>query len=211
MKPAEQVAEFVGRALAAGQRREDIAWALQAAGWQPTEVARGLNAWADAPFNPPVPRPRSTVSAREAFIYGLLFSFLLCAVIFINRLGFALVDKALGGFVENYAREWATATIRWSIAMLVVTVPAFLWLNHRQVIAMAADPSKRRSAMRKWFGYTTLFVAALTLAGDLVYTIYALLQGDLTLQFALKAGLLLVTTGLVFLYFRLETEDTDAP
>jgi hypothetical protein len=212
MRPADQVTEFVGKALALGRPRSEIAQVLRQAGWQESEVTRAMRAWAESDFSPPVPRPRSHVSAREAFVYGLLFTALCFAVFHINSLGFSLIDLWLEeADPDGYATQWARSNIRWAVAVLVIVVPAFLWVNWRQAQSMAKDPAKQRSAVRKWFGYVTLFLAALGLAGDLVYTIYALLNGDMTLQFLLKAGLVLVTLGVVILYYRLETEDADAP
>lgn len=212
MKPSELLGDFVGRALAGGRSRSDIAAALRSAGWTETEVARAMEAWADVDFVPPVPRPRSYVSAREAFVYGTLFTALAFAVFYINTLGFVLIDQWFPDL--SGPEEWqiyrATREIRWSIAVLVVSMPLFLWLNHRQALAIGRDPASRRSALRKWFGYVMLFLALLGLSGDLVATIYALLNGDLTLAFALKAGLVLVTAGLTYAYYRGQTEDADA-
>src|SRR5690606_18321072 len=66
-----------------------------------------------------------------------------------------------------------------------------------------------RSAIRKWFAFVTLYLAALGMAGDLVATVYALLNGDLTLQFTAKAALVLLTAGLVFLYYRSDRRPGD--
>jgi Domain of unknown function (DUF5671) len=212
MKPSELLGDFFGRALASGQSRNDIAAALRSAGWMETEVARAMEAWADVDFAPPVPRPRSYVSAREAFVYGTLFTALAFAVFYINSLGFALIEQWLAEPSDNdtWRSNSLTREIRWSIAFLVVTVPLFLWLNRRQALAIGRDPASKRSALRKWFGYVMLFFALLGLAGALVTTIYTLLDGEMTLRFALKAGLVLVTAGLTFVYYRGQTEDADA-
>lgn len=47
------------------------------------------------------------------------------------------------------------------------------------------------------------------MVGDLIATIYALLNGDLTVQFIAKAALVLLTAGLVFLYYRGELRQGD--
>lgn len=212
MKPADQLAEFVGNALTMGRSRADTAAALEQAGWSPGEITRAMAAWADSSFTPPVPRPRDTVSARDAFGYLVLFTALAFSIWHINSLGFDLIDRLYQDEATDiYVRTYSLQSLRWSIALLVVSVPLFLWLNRRLALAMQADPARRRSALRKWFGYITLFLATLGLAGDAVATIYALLSGDLTLQFILKAALVLLTVGLVFLYYRMETEAADAP
>lgn len=207
MRPADQLAQFVADALKAGRSRGEIADALQQAGWAENEVADALNAWADTGFNPPVPRPRPYVSAREAFLYGMMFLALAMTAWNITTLGFELIELWLPDATDRYNR-YNIGTVRWSISVLVVFFPLFVVMNARAQRAARADPGKRRSAVRKWFGYITLFLAALALLGDLIAVIYALLSGDLTARFLAKAALVALTAGLIFGYFQGETEET---
>lgn len=206
MKPNEYLADFVARALAAGQGRDEIAAALQQAGWQASDIRRALAAWGDTALGLPVPRPAAHVSARDAFFYGLMFTALAILVWHIDALGFDLIDRVFGAG-DDYG--WRTRSIRWSIAVLIVVVPLFLWLNRAEAARLRDDPGQTRSAIRKWFAFVTLYLAALGMAGDLVATVYALLNGDLTLQFAAKAALVLLTAGLVFLYYRSDLRQGD--
>jgi len=208
MKPADQLAAFVGDALAAGRTRDEIADTLGKAGWTSSEIDAALGAWADGGFLPPVPRPRPYVSAREAFVYALMFLALAVSAWNITSLGFDLIELWIPD-VSDYPGRHAATGVRWSIAVLVVVLPLFLVLNARADRAARQDPSKRRSAVRKWFGYTTLFLASVALVGDLIAVIYALLNGDLTARFAAKAALVALTAGLVFLYFRGEMAEAE--
>lgn len=208
MRPADRLARFVAEALKDGRSREDIATALQNAGWAPKEVAGALNAWAETGFMPPVPRPRPYVSAREAFLYGMMFLALAMTAWNITTLGFELIELWLPDVTDKYSR-YSAASVRWSISVLVVFFPLFLVMNSRAQRAAHADPGKRRSAVRKWFGYITLFLAAIALLGDLIAVIYALLSGDLTARFIAKAALVALTAGLIFLYFRGEMEEAE--
>lgn len=208
MRPADQLAQFVADALKEGRTRAEIAAALQDAGWAQNEVAEALSAWADTAFIPPVPRPRPYVSAREAFLYGLMFLALAMTAWNITTLGFELIELWLHDVTDRYSL-YNVSTVRWSISVLVVFFPLFLWMNTRAQSAAKADPGKRRSAVRKWFGYITLFLAALALLGDLIAVIYALLSGDLTTRFFAKAALVALTAGLIFLYFRGETREAE--
>ncbi|HTM71037.1 MAG TPA: hypothetical protein VL118_09255, partial [Luteimonas sp.] len=65
---------FVREALAAGQARPAIEAALAQAGWPAEQVRDALDAYADVPFAVPVPNPRPYLSAREAFLYLVLFA-----------------------------------------------------------------------------------------------------------------------------------------
>lgn len=208
MKPNEYLADFVARALAAGEDRERIRETLKTAGWQETEIRRALGQWGDPFAGVPVPRPAAHVSAREAFTYALLFVGLGMLVWHINALGFDLIDTAFAT-PDDYGYDWRSYSIRWSIAVLVVIGPVFLWLNRAETRKQAADPGRVRSAIRKWFGFVILFFAVMGMVGDLIATIYALLSGDLTLQFIAKAALVLLTSVLVFLYYRRDLEQGD--
>ena len=73
MRPSDELAHFVREALASGRTRPEISDALDDAGWSEKERADALDAYADTDFIPPIPRPRPYVSAKDAFLYGLLF------------------------------------------------------------------------------------------------------------------------------------------
>ena len=211
MRPADQLAEFTREALAAGKSRDDIHRALTDAGWAPNEVKQALNAWAEIDFSTPVPRPRPYVSAREAFFYGILFVSLAMTAWHLTSLSFNLIDRWLPEPGDSPYAGYKLSMMRWSIASLIVFAPLFLLLNARTVRATRADPGKQRSGVRKWFGYVTLFLAVISLLGDLMAVIYTFLEGDLTLRFILKALVVAIVAGAIFLYFRNETgEDSDA-
>jgi len=204
-KPADQLADFVGDALQAGQSRAEIATALRDAGWSDGEIAAALNAWAETDFAMPVPRPRPYVSAREAFAYGLHFVSLGVIVWHIATLGFELIDL----WVDGPLRDWSYFNddlIRWSIASLIVFLPVFFILDRRVLQKAQQDPAKRRSAVRKWFGYGALFLAAIALCVDVILVVYSFISGDLTLNFLCKLALVAALAALVVLYFRAELE-----
>ncbi|WP_343080801.1 DUF5671 domain-containing protein [Ostreiculturibacter nitratireducens] len=210
MRRADQLAEFVRDALNAGRNREEIGAALADAGWSGTEIATALAAYAESDFSPPVPRPRPYVSAREAFLYGLMFLALAMSAWHLSSLSMQLIDRWLPEVGET-TNIFDLRRMRWSTASLIVFFPLFFALNLRATRELRRDPGKRRSTVRKWFGYVTLFLAAIGLLGDLIYVIYAFLNGDLTLRFGLKALVVAAIGGIVFLYFSAEIrEDADA-
>ncbi len=211
MRSSEEVSSFVRDALIAGRSREEIADALAEAGWAPNEVSDALNAWADTDFTPPVPRPRIYLSAREAFVYGLMFVALAMTAWHLTTLSYSLIDRWLPDLAERRPDIYLRQQMRWSIAALIVFLPLFVVLNERTHRALRADPGKRRSGVRRWLGYVTLFITALVLLGDAIYVIYAFLNGDMTLRFAAKAIVTAAVAGAIFLYFRTEMrKDADA-
>jgi len=208
MRPTDQIAIFVHDALAAGRSRDEISEALARAGWAPNEISDALNSWADSDFSPPVPRPRSYVSAQEAFFYGLMFAALGMTAWHLSSLSFNLIDRWLYLPSDSRFMTRSIGQMRWSIASLIVFAPLFLILNARATRDTRADPGKSRSGIRKWFGYITLFLAAISLLGNLMYAIYALLNGDLTARFIAKSVVVAVVAGVIFLYFRKETSES---
>lgn len=209
MRPGDHLALFVREALALGHTRDEVAAALRDAGWGKAEIAAALHAWADIPFRPPVPRPRHHVSAAEAFTYGLTFVALATVIGHATALWFALIAHWLPEAGEMPGR--GTGTIRWSLAVLVIAFPLFLWLDIRATRALAADPVRRRSPVRRWFAHATLFLAVLGLIGDLIAVVHAFLSGDLTLRFVLKAAAVAALAGTVLLYFRPLRDETPPP
>lgn len=205
MAVSKELSRFTRDALSAGKSRDEIATALTASGWSASEVSDALSAWADTPFAPPVPRPESTVSARDFFIYALMFGVLLFGAIHLVLLLNHLIDRAFddAGYRSSHG-------IRWAIAVLVVTAPTYLWLTARERGKLAADPALYRSAIRRWMTYLTLLGASGVLLGDLVSVIYAFLSGDFTLQFLAKALVVGAVSGLIFLYYLGDIRKGDA-
>ncbi len=196
---------FVRDALIAGRSRDEIAAALTGAGWSRSETADALHSWDEAPFSPPIPRPTATFSARDFFIYTLTFGVLIVGAFNLVIVLQALVDVAF--YDESYG---ALGSIRWGVSVLIVTMPLYLWLTVRERRKLAQDPALYRSAVRKWVTYIALLLAAMTLLGDLIATIYALLTGDLTLQFLAKALIVLILAGGIFVYYLTDIRTGDA-
>lgn len=190
------LSRFTRDALMAGRSRAEIAEALQEAGWSRSELAEALEAWADTPFLPPVPRPQSTVSARDFFVYALTFGLLVAGAAHLVQLLHALID--LWADADDYGSLY---TIRWAIAVLIVAAPVYLWLTLRERAKLAADPALYRSAIRKWMIYLTLLLAATVLLGDLMAVIYRFLSGDFTVQFLAKAAVVAGVAGLIFAFY----------
>ena len=196
MAVSRELSRFTRDALAAGHPRGAVADALTEAGWSPTEVADALDAYADTPFAPPVPRPQAIVSARDFFVYALTFGVMLFGAVYLVLLLHALIDRLMDD--ESYR---SLGRIRFAMAVLIVTTPLYLWLTFRDRRRLAADPALSRSAIRRWLTYVTLLLAAAVLLGDLVSVVYAFLSGDLTLQFLLKALVVGAVAGLIFVYY----------
>ncbi len=215
MAIADELQGFVGNGLARGLSRAEIERVLREAGWPPEQVRSALGGFAEIEFPIPVPRPKPYLSAREAFLYLVLFSTLYVSAFSLGRLLFQLINQA---FPDPAAPAAVVAAvrqaIRWSVSSLVVAFPVFLYVARLTGRETRLDPSKRASKIRRWLTYLTLFVAAGVLVGDVTSLVYSLLSGELTARFVLKVSTIAVIAGAVFGYYlrdlRLEEEEGQA-
>jgi Domain of unknown function (DUF5671) len=193
-RKSDLLSDFVRDALVAGRSRDEVRAALSEAGWATKEINEAIGAWGAGDFTPPVPRPRSYLTAREFFRHAVLLVALAVTTGHLTNLVTILID---GWYTSPETYPWRTNQMRWDIAVLVVFAPLFLWFDHRSTTALKKDPGQRRSVARQWYVYLSTFGAIGVLLGDLVWVIYRLLTGDLTGQFLLKAAAVAVIAGAV--------------
>lgn len=198
----QELERFVHDALARGASKQEIEAALVAAGWAPEQLRGTLAAYADVAFPVPVPRPRPYLSAREAFLYLVLFATLYLSAWHLGSLLFDLIEHALPDAADPaYRTQGLGRSMRWSIASMLIAFPVFAFVAHRLGAEVARNPAKRLSAVRRWLTYLTLFVAATVLVGDLITLVYNVLGGELSLRFLLKVLVAGVIAGAIFGYY----------
>lgn len=202
MKPAEQLATFVKDGLRAGHGPDALRTALLAEGWSQAEVTAALAAWTDHNLGVPVPRPQAQTSAQDAMLYGLMFVALLTVTFNLIGLGFDLIEMWLPDPLRSEQEFGNLGSMRWSIAVLVVALPVFLWLDRRAARALSGDPAQRRAPLRQKFGALTLFLSVLALLSAAVAVVYAGLTGVVTAQFLAKVALVVLLALLVIAWFR---------
>lgn len=200
MTQNQPLAQFVNEGLRAGHNAGDLRAALIAAGWSEREVETALALWVDGGLRLPVPRPQQTVSGRDILIYGLMGVAILSVTWHLVSLGFALIDR----WVPDPWRDRIpnADSMRWSIAVLIVSLPLFLWLSYRTEAAARSDPGERKAPVRRGFGSVALFLSALVLLGSAVLVVYTGLSGALTLAFGAKAALVVIVALVVLLWGR---------
>lgn len=192
---------FVREALAGGATRGEIEAVLADAGWPPEQVGSALDAYADIRFAVPVPRPRPYLSAREAFLYLLLFATLYLTAWHLGSLLFDLIDHAFPDPADPGYLGDPGASMRWSVATLLIAFPVFAFVARHLARDLARHPAKRLSAVRRWLTYLTLFLAAGVLIGDMVVLVNNLLGGGTSARFLLKVLVVAVIAGAVFGYY----------
>lgn len=193
--------DFVKEALSKNVPKKDIKDALLKAGWREDEVLNALEAFADVKFPVPVPKRKPYLSAQEAFMYLVLFLTLYISAISVGTLFFQFTNLVLPDPLIGPSASQSLNMIRQATASLIIAYPVFMFMTINLRRAIAKDPEKRASKIRKWLTYITLFIAAGIIIGDLISLVFNLLKGDLTLRFALKVLSIGTIAGTIFGYY----------
>lgn len=208
----QELESFVREALTRGASRPSIAGALATAGWPPELVRDALDTFAEVEFALPVPKPRPYLSAREAFLYLVLFATLYFCAYNLGSLLFDLINLAFPDPAMQDQSVHLGRSMRWSTAAVIIAFPVFVLVARRLSGEIARQPVKRLSAVRRWLTYLTLFVAATVLIGDMTTLVYNLLGGELSARFLLKVLVAALIAGSIFGYYLLDLrQDEQAP
>jgi hypothetical protein len=204
----QELEAFVRESILRGISRAEIGKAMTDAGWSPDQAKSALGAFADLPFAVPVPKPRPYLSAKEAFLYLVLFTTLYLSAYHFGSLLFDFINRALPDPADPAGR---IDGMRWSVASLLISFPVFLYMSRLVARALAKHPVKRLSPIRRWLTYLTLFIAAGCLIGDMITLVYQLLGGGLTVRFVLKVVVVAAIAGTIFGYYLndLRREETE--
>ncbi len=196
----EELRRFIKESLERGIDRESIRAVLLEAGWQERDVRSALAAYADVDFPVAVPRPRPYLHAREAFLYLVSFIALYVFAFSLGAVLFGLIDHTFPDTL-NWYRSSASAADATALAAVIVAFPLYLFLMRRLAVAVAADPERRQSLVRRWLTYLTLVVGAGIILGDIIALLASLLTGDPTVSFFLKVAVVLLIVAPIFGYY----------
>ena len=206
---------FVREALTRGTSRDDVRKALRDARWPDDEIEAELAAWHDAGLGLPVPRRRIGFSPREAFLYLLLFVALYLVAYNVGSILFALVERTWPDPAMNSYEGWDRTRdwVRFALSSVLVAFPVYLYTSRLTGRAVAADPEKRNSGVRRWLTYLTLFNAACVLIGDFIVVLSGLFKGELTARFLAKAAIVAAIGGWMFAHYMggLRRDESPAP
>jgi hypothetical protein len=194
----EELTRFLKEGLERGLPRRELEEVLLQTGWPSDQVEGALASYADVAFPLAVPVPRPYLSAREAFVYLVLFSTLYVSAFSLGSLVFELINQAFPDPTSAVPLAMSRESMRWSISLLIVTFPVFAYVQFRSDAALQADPTRRLSVVRRWLTYLTLFVASGMLVGDVTSVVFHLLSGEVTIRFFLKVITVGVIAGGVF-------------
>lgn len=117
---------------------------------------------------------------------------------------FGIINIAFPDELDTaYAYESAQQSIRFSIAMLIVSFPTYL------VLTRLVNKTRRKEGgayltLTRWLIYLSLLIGGGVLLGDLVAVINTFLNGEITVRFILKALSVFVVVGAAAYYYALD-------
>ena len=174
---------------------------LHSAGWKEKEVIEAL---ASTSLEMPVPPPPDRGGAREAFLHLLSFAALCTSIIAVVVLLFQYVDRWFPDpALPVRAGIERLSTVRWFLAVAIVSFPVFVWLSRVLLGEIRTHPERAWSATRRWLTYVTLLFASLAVGGALITLVFGLLEGELSARFLLKVLAVLAVAGLTCIYYLL--------
>jgi hypothetical protein len=201
--------QFVKDALHAGASRAATEKALLEAGWSKDQVTNALETFAPLDFIVPVPVPKTHLSARDTFLYLVMFAMLYLSAYNLGNLLFQFVELAYPDQAFEGFGDYQNSEIRFSTSSLLIAFPVFLYLASMISKQIRNTPTERLSAIRKWLTWLTLALAACIIVGDLIYLLNSLLSGELTVRFILKALIVGSIAGAIFVNYLAEMRKDD--
>ena len=200
MSKKEQLDKFVKDALTAGRTRPEIKKALAQAGWSEFETNNALDSYADIDFLPPVPKQTVQTTARDYFIYGILLTALFFTAYYLIEFIHSYIDLWFATELHNYNEKRYLRKRNWSIAILVITIPVYLWLSiktHKETHSIVTSTLRIKQSLI----YIILYISAFVFLADMSYILYTYLNGTLNNIFLYKALTIAIVNASVFLYY----------
>ncbi|MFA5355510.1 MAG: DUF5671 domain-containing protein [Candidatus Paceibacterota bacterium] len=124
-------------------------------------------------------------------------------ILFINYINILFPDPI------DYYYFGALDTVRTCMAILLISVPAYIltaWMLGKD---LKANPEKREMGLRKWLVYLTLFLAGITIIVTLIVLLNNFLGGELTVRFFLNTLLVLLIAAAIFGYYMWDLKRKD--
>ena len=199
----EDLTRFIDHARQKGLDNATVLFMLRSAGWKEREVAEALAA---RELEMRIPERVGLGSPRDAFLHLLAFTALFAWSISLIYLLFMYIEFAFPDLkmpAPTYVIESALAEMRVCLATLIVAFPLFVLVWGGLLREVRSAPEMAKGAIRRWLSFLSLFVAAVTILGDVITAVYYLVEGDLTVRFLLKVVALLAVTVVLFIYLAL--------
>ncbi len=152
------------------------------------------------------PTNKSKTTPKDFFVYLGSTIVLYISVGSLISLIFDYINFLFPDVLENsmYYYDPYSASVRFSLSVLVILFPVFLFITHYINKDLRNNPEKKESGIRKWLLYLTLFLASVLVIGDLITLVQTFLNGEITSRFMYKVITVLVVSGITFYYYALD-------
>jgi hypothetical protein len=149
----------------------------------------------------PATPPRNT--PRDVFMYLLVLVVLTMSAVSLGALLFDFVNVYLPDAARPSmcAYDGCAGAVNGEIAVLLVAFPVLVWAWRFLQGDIRRDPGKADLRIRRWLLYLALFVSGIATIIDLISLLSSWLNGELTLQVALKVLAVLFIAASIFYYF----------
>lgn len=199
---------FIAAARAKGSSDEFITHLLTESGWPEARVLQAFTElYAEGGAAIPAAPAGRREAARDAFYYLLAFATLGTWTISLGSMLFVFIERA---FPDPTSYSTGDSSVAVQIASLIIALPVYLLVSRTIGRDLQRTPEKAESGVRKWLTYIALFVAAGVVIGDLITFLAYLIDGELTVRFALKVLSVLAIAGGVFGFYFAEMRRTHA-
>lgn len=154
--------------------------------------------------------PKQKSTPKDVFLHLLVIVALYASIISIITLIFQYIHYAFPDTLSDYLTS-ILDSIRWSSSVLFISFPIYILISWFIIKDQVINPQKRELKIRKWLWYLTLFITAITMAGDLITLVYYFYGGDLTTRFVLKVLTVLIVSCAVFGYYLWDLKKDQLP
>jgi hypothetical protein len=144
---------------------------------------------------------RPKVTPKDFFLWAGSMVALYWSIYAFIAIIFSYLDYVFPDTITYYLSDPYASGVSYSMASLIILVPAFLGLMHVIRTSIVADNTRAEIWVRRWALYLTLFIAGITIVGDLVTLLTYFFEGDITVRFLLKVAVVLLVSGAGFLHF----------
>src|SRR3989344_6706920 len=122
------------------------------------------------------------VTPKDFFLWVSAMVFLYVSAFALINLLFEYINYTYPDVLNAYIDPYS-GSMRIEIATLIVLFPVFLLLMHFIRRDISRDTTKRELWIRRWALFLTIFIAGLTVIGDLITLINYFLGGEISMRF----------------------------
>lgn len=217
-----QLLQFVKSAKEKGTADDVIKNNLVSVGWVEEDVTKALSAVAlgDVPLPPSIAAQENILRGQQpkgnmwdAFQHILMFISLYLTVVSFALILHYFVDKWFPGVASygyssySYMDDYQRTLVLGYLSAFIVNFPIFSFLFLKITKHTQEHPENRMLNSRKALTYFTLVATFLTLIFNIASLVWQLLNGNISLNFALHFAIWVGLAGLIFSYYLNEVKE----